>query len=86
MLKGGAEGVYCGSVRDKGWGFALKIDDGHAAAARALVAALLLAIADPDSGAKALLERYASQPIRNVRGREVGTLAAQREAIAATFA
>src|SRR3569623_2967236 len=47
MLKGGAEGVYCGAVRDKGWGFALKIDDGNAQASRALVSALLLEIVLP---------------------------------------
>jgi len=36
-------------------------------ASRALVAALLLEIADPDAKQKALLERYASQPAKNVR-------------------
>ena len=81
MLKGGAEGVYCGAVRDKGLGFALKIDDGHALASRALVAALLLEIADPDATQKALLERYATQPAKNVRGLEVGALAARRDVV-----
>ena len=81
MLKGGAEGVYCGAIRDKGLGFALKIDDGNAAASRALVAALLLELADPDEAARALLERQASQPILNVRKRIVGELAARRDLI-----
>jgi len=81
MLKGGAEGVYCGAVRDKGLGFALKIDDGHAMASRALVAALLLEIVDPDAGQTALLERYATQPAKNVRGLEVGALAARRDLV-----
>ena len=31
MQKGGAEGVQCGAIRDKGWGYALKIDDGNMA-------------------------------------------------------
>jgi len=81
MLKGGAEGVYCGAVRDRGLGFALKIDDGHAAASRALVAALLLEIAGPDGAEAALLQGYARQPTKNVRGFEVGALAARRDLI-----
>jgi L-asparaginase II len=81
MLKGGAEGVFCGAVRDKGWGFALKIDDGHALASRALVAGLLLEIAEPDASQKALLERYASQVVENVRGLDVGRLAVRRDLV-----
>jgi len=81
MLKGGAEGVFCGAVRDKGWGFALKIDDGHALASRALVAGLLLEIAEPDATQRALLDRYASQVIENVRGLDVGRLAVRRDLV-----
>ncbi|HTJ59331.1 MAG TPA: asparaginase [Devosiaceae bacterium] len=86
MLKGGAEGVYCGAIRDKGLGFALKIDDGNQAASRALVAALLLEIADPDEAQTALLERYATQTVKNVRKLEVGALAARRDVVKAGFA
>ena len=86
MLKGGAEGVFCGAIRDKGWGFALKIDDGHALASRALVAALLLELAEPDAGQSALLERHASQTISNVRKLDVGTLAARRDLVKAAVA
>jgi len=85
MLKGGAEGVYCGAVRDTGLGFALKIDDGHAAASRALVAGLLLEIARPDAAETALLERYATQPTKNVRGLEVGALRAKRDLVRAAL-
>jgi L-asparaginase II len=82
MLKSGAEGVYCGAIRDKGLGFALKIDDGNAPASRALVAALLLELAVPDAAATALLNRHAMQPVTNVRGLEVGHLAARRDLVA----
>ncbi|MDR3475239.1 MAG: asparaginase [Devosia sp.] len=81
MLKGGAEGVFCGAIRDKGWGFALKIDDGNALASRALVSALLLELAAPSPAQATLLERHATQPIKNVRGLEVGTLAARRDLV-----
>lgn len=76
--KGGAEGVQCGAVRNKGWGYALKVDDGNMAASHAMVATLLLAIADPDAEQRAVLERFATQTIRNVRKLEVGTLRATR--------
>jgi L-asparaginase II len=79
MLKGGAEGVYCGALRDRGWGFALKIDDGNALASRALVCALLLVLAGPSESERALLDRYVSQTVNNVRGTEVGALAARLE-------
>lgn len=81
MLKIGAEGVYCGAIRDRGWGFALKIDDGKPEAARALVAALLLEYAEPDETARALLEHYATQVVRNVRHFDVGVLAARRDLV-----
>jgi L-asparaginase II len=74
--KGGAEGVQCGAVRNKGWGYALKVDDGNMAASHAMVAALLLAIAEPDDEQRTVLERFAVQTIRNVRGLDVGTLRA----------
>jgi L-asparaginase II len=76
MQKGGAEGVQCGAVRDKGWGYALKVDDGNMAASHAMVATLLLAIADPDAAQREILQRFASQTIRNVRNLEVGILRA----------
>jgi len=76
MQKIGAEGVQCGAIRNKGWGYALKCDDGHMAASQAMLASLLLRIADPDDAQRAVLERFARQPIRNVRGAEVGVLRA----------
>jgi L-asparaginase II len=74
--KGGAEGVQCGAIRNKGWGYALKVDDGNMSASHAMVATLLLAISDPDATQRDVLERFATQTIRNVRGLEVGTMRA----------
>ena len=76
MQKGGAEGVQCGAIRDKGWGYALKVDDGNMEASRVMVATLLGAIADPDVAQAEVLARFASHTIRNVRGLDVGTLRA----------
>jgi L-asparaginase II len=74
MQKGGAEGVQCGAVRDKGWGYALKVDDGNMSASHAMVATLLLAIADPNEAQRRVLEKFAVQTTRNVRGLDVGRL------------
>lgn len=74
MQKGGAEGVQCGAIRDKGWGYALKIDDGNMAASQLSVANLLLRFAEPDAAQRAVLERFAGQTIHNVRKFDVGTL------------
>ena len=76
MQKVGAEGVQCGAIRDKGWGYALKCDDGNIAASQAMLAGLLLKIADPDQEQRLVLERLAHQPIRSVRGAHVGELRA----------
>jgi L-asparaginase II len=74
MQKGGAEGVQCGAIRDKGWGYALKCDDGNASASRVMVANLLLRHADPDAAAREVLDRWANLPVRNVRGLTVGEI------------
>ncbi|MCB9993398.1 MAG: asparaginase [Hyphomicrobiaceae bacterium] len=74
MIKVGAEGVYCGAVRDKGWGFALKCDDGKEAAAQAMIAAVLTIIADPNSAQRRVLDRSISQVMTNWNKFEVGLL------------
>jgi L-asparaginase II len=74
MQKVGAEGVQCGAIRDKGWGYALKCDDGNIPASQAMLAGLLLQIAEPNAEQRAVLEKYASQTIHSVRGAEVGML------------
>ncbi|MGV3576117.1 MAG: asparaginase [Devosia sp.] len=76
MQKGGAEGVQCGAIRDKGWGYALKCDDGNMAASQAMVAGLLLKFADPDEGQRKVLEQCARQPTLNVRKAVVGEVRA----------
>jgi L-asparaginase II len=76
MQKGGAEGVQCGAIRDKGWGYALKCDDGNMQASHVMVAALLLKYADPDANQRAVLEQFVRQPTHNVRGTVVGEMRA----------
>jgi L-asparaginase II len=74
VQKGGAEGVQCGAIRGRGWGYALKIDDGNMAASVTLAAEVLLAFADADDRERGVLSRFASQTVRNVRGLAVGDI------------
>jgi L-asparaginase II len=74
MQKIGAEGVQCGAIRNKGWGYAVKCDDGNPAASQAMLAGLLLKFAEPDAEQKAVLEKFAGQVIKSVRGADVGVL------------
>jgi L-asparaginase II len=76
MQKGGAEGVQCGAIRDKGFGYALKIDDGNMLASQVMVANLLLRFAEPDERQRMVLETFATQAIKNVRGLDVGVMRA----------
>ncbi len=76
MHKGGAEGVQCGAIRDKGWGYAMKCDDGNMHASHVMAASLLLRFAEPDEAQRGVLERFARQIVKNVRGTEVGEMRA----------
>jgi L-asparaginase II len=76
MQKGGAEGVQCGAIRDKGWGYALKCDDGNMQASVVMVANLLLRFASPDEAQADVLGSFARQVVKNVRGIEVGEMRA----------
>lgn len=80
MLKFGADGLYCGALRDTGIGFALKCDDGSVPATTAMVAALLLKIANPDPRQKQIIESRARQRQRNWAGHEIGYLEATPDA------
>ncbi len=70
FVKGGAEGVYCGGIRSKGIGFALKADDGAGRGAEAAAAAIIAHLVDGAedlAGPKVLL---------NARGIAVGDIRA----------
>src|SRR6266516_4306105 len=74
LLKGGAEGVFCGALPQSGIGIAIKCEDGAARAAEVVMAALisrLLVLDDADRAALAPLVRPA---LRNWNGIEVGGL------------
>jgi L-asparaginase II len=83
MQKGGAEGVQCGAIRDKGWGYAIKCDDGNMSASVTMAAELLATLADPDSDQLAVLSPFRTQVIKNVRSLEVGEMRGTDELLTA---
>ena len=68
LVKIGAEGVYCGALPELGLGLALKVDDGAARAAIAILGRLLLRLEVIAPDASGLL----SHPLINWAGRQVG--------------
>jgi L-asparaginase II len=76
LVKGGAEGVYCGALPALGLGLAIKCDDGAGRAAEAVMSTLIarcLPLADAE---RAALAPHIEPVIRNWRGDAVGALKA----------
>ena len=71
-VKGGAEGVYCGTVPGRRIGIALKIDDGGRRAAEAVMGLLLARFSGLDSETSGELRKLALPPLLNSNGLEVG--------------
>lgn len=74
MVKVGAEGVYTALIPEHGLGIALKIDDGHDAAARVALGAVLQSLGLlPEDDIKALAD-YLRPSITNSRGEIIGRI------------
>jgi len=74
LVKFGADGVFFAALPNQGLGLALKIDDGTPRAAEVAIAALLLRYAELDETAAATLAGFATAPLYNRRGVEVGAI------------
>jgi L-asparaginase II len=72
FVKVGAEGVYCATFPELGYGIALKVDDGHARAAEAMMAGLVLRFLPLSDQERATVEALAQPVFRNWNGIEVG--------------
>jgi L-asparaginase II len=72
FVKVGAEGVYCATFPELGYGIALKVDDGHARAAEAMMAGLVLRFLPLNDQERAAVEALAQPVFRNWNGIEVG--------------
>ena len=74
VTKTGAEGVYCAALMEKGWGVALKIDDGAKRAAETAMAALLRHLGVLNGEAEAALKEFLETPVVNAAGETVGAI------------
>ena len=72
FVKVGAEGVYCASFPELGYGIALKADDGNSRAAEAMMAGLALRFLDLSYDERKAVEALAQPVLKNWNGIEVG--------------
>ena len=70
----GAEGVYCASFPESGYGVALKIDDGNPRAAEVAMAALIETYVPLDDASTTLLASLSTPVLKNWNGISVGSL------------
>jgi L-asparaginase II len=77
FCKVGAEGVFCAALPERGFGVAIKVDDGNnARAAEVAMAAVIEAFVALEGGAAELLCSLSDVTLRNWNGIEVGALRA----------
>ncbi|MGL4635930.1 MAG: asparaginase [Beijerinckiaceae bacterium] len=74
FLKVGAEGVYCASFPDLGFGVALKCDDGTTRAAEVMMAAVIKRYLGLSDDTFAAMARWHTQPLTNWNGIHVGDI------------
>ncbi|WP_068317935.1 asparaginase [Polycladidibacter hongkongensis] len=72
FLKTGAEGVFCASLPELGFGVALKCDDGGTRGAEAMMAGVLAGLLKLDNKEHNGLKPWLSQPLHNFSKRHVG--------------
>ncbi|KLK92757.1 asparaginase [Microvirga vignae] len=72
FVKVGAEGIYCATFPELGYGIALKVDDGHVRAAEAMMAGLVLRFLPLNDQERAAVEALAQPVFKNWNGIEVG--------------
>jgi L-asparaginase II len=74
FVKVGAEGVYCATFPELGYGIALKADDGHVRAAEAMMGALALRFLPLSDAERNAVSALAQPVFKNWNGIEVGRI------------
>lgn len=72
FVKVGAEGVYCGGLRGRGVGFAIKVSDGGRRAVEVALVHVLAALEALSAEDVEALRDHGRPVVRNTRGEEVG--------------
>ena len=76
FIKTGAEGVYCGTLPERGLGIAIKSDDGGGRAAEVIMAAIIARYLPLEPAERAALANFERPTLRNWNGFEVGAMRA----------
>jgi len=71
-VKTGAEGMQCGTLPERGFGIAIKCDDGASRASEVMMAAMILRLLELSERERAMLEGFMRPTLRNWNGIEVG--------------
>jgi L-asparaginase II len=74
FAKTGAEGVFCATIPEKGYGIALKCEDGSTRCAEAMIGAVLAKLFADDQDLSASLGDWSRKRMKNWNGIEVGTI------------
>ncbi|WP_420408793.1 asparaginase [Hoeflea sp.] len=74
FAKTGAEGVYCAAIPEKGYGIALKCEDGATRGAEAMIGAVLAKLFEDDHDLAAKLSGWAEKRLKNWNGIAVGRI------------
>ncbi|WP_310620805.1 asparaginase [Flexibacterium corallicola] len=72
FVKHGAEGVFCASIPELGFGVTLKCDDGTIRASEVMMASVLDSLLDTNDEETAGLSPWLTQPLESRRGKQVG--------------
>jgi len=79
FVKTGAEGVFCASVPELGYGIALKCDDGATRAAEVMMATVLEVMLELNEAEAKLLDSLVNPPVLTRRGVEAGHIRPREE-------
>jgi len=74
FAKTGAEGVFCATLPEKGYGIALKCEDGSTRGAEAMIGGVLAKLFADDEEVSAKLTDWSNKSLRNWKGTEVGRI------------
>lgn len=74
FAKTGAEGVFCAAIPEKGYGIALKCEDGSTRGAEAMVGAVLAKLFEDDHELSAKLGDWSTKTLNNWNRIEVGQI------------
>jgi L-asparaginase II len=72
FVKTGAEGVFCASIPELGYGVALKCDDGATRASEVMMATVLEAMLELNDAEAALMDGLVNPPVLTRRGIQAG--------------